>query len=518
MKINDILNEESKGLWANIHAKQNRIKSGSGEKMRKPGSKGAPTAKNFKDAQGVSEEVDTGQYDARKKTPSDNKGDWDKNFRERLRQLAKELDQERKGVVSEQSSNESPVVRALTSRILIQRSDLLKQYGPEKIMQAIDDVADFVGDVDEIGSSDVSGWVRQVERYLSDNFGSINEEGEPKQVNMKRWWRDFERREDNNFHTENVIAIAKLVGSPEDIALANDIKKQHMKENGLSSDNYERRTALYRRLWPLVVEKLKEANLLSEGAPELLKAEMPLVRHIEKELADAGWNKDDEGYDKVFSSSIAMYRKFGNVDAIKKGVAEGSLNEFAPSGGDEGDDGFSEETLKMLAAQWYNGDEDPRVERTLMAAGWEIGQDEGYDDEPGVFVVQRGDVNGNSYMSWPAHELNQGVAEGILEESYDGDEFYEAYGDLWYDEEQLNEAEYQGRKVQLGKPMQGDVKKFKVYVKDPSTGNVKKVNFGDPNMKIRKSNPGARKSFRARHNCDNPGPRTKARYWSCRKW
>ena len=82
----------------------------------------------------------------------------------------------------------------------------------------------------------------------------------------------------------------------------------------------------------------------------------------------------------------------------------------------------------------------------------------------------------------------------------------------------LDEAEYQGRKVQLGKPMQGDVKKFKVYVKDPSTGNVKKVNFGDPNMRIRKSNPGARKNFRARHNCKNPGPRTSARYWSCRKW
>ena len=84
--------------------------------------------------------------------------------------------------------------------------------------------------------------------------------------------------------------------------------------------------------------------------------------------------------------------------------------------------------------------------------------------------------------------------------------------------ESVNEAEYQGRDVTLGKPMQGDVKKFKVYVKDPSTGNVKKVNFGDPNMRIRKSNPGARKNFRARHNCKNPGPRTKARYWSCRKW
>lgn len=80
------------------------------------------------------------------------------------------------------------------------------------------------------------------------------------------------------------------------------------------------------------------------------------------------------------------------------------------------------------------------------------------------------------------------------------------------------EAEYRGRKVKLNKPMRGDVKKFKVYVKDPKTGNIKKVNFGDPNMRIKKSNPKRRKSFRARHNCDNPGPKTKARYWSCRKW
>tara|TARA_B100000287_G_scaffold190950_1_gene180230 strand:+ start:1508 stop:1990 length:483 start_codon:yes stop_codon:yes gene_type:complete len=87
----------------------------------------------------------------------------------------------------------------------------------------------------------------------------------------------------------------------------------------------------------------------------------------------------------------------------------------------------------------------------------------------------------------------------------------------------LEEAEYQGRKVKLGKPMQGDTKKFKVYVKNPK-GNVVKVNFGQGGdakggtMKIRKNNPKARKSFRARHNCDNPGPRHKARYWSCKKW
>ena len=92
----------------------------------------------------------------------------------------------------------------------------------------------------------------------------------------------------------------------------------------------------------------------------------------------------------------------------------------------------------------------------------------------------------------------------------------------------IPEAEYRGRKVKLNKPMRGDVKKFKVYVKDPKTGNVKKVNFGhggtsakrkgEKTMRIKKSNPKRRKSFRARHNCDNPGPKTKARYWSCRKW
>ena len=91
----------------------------------------------------------------------------------------------------------------------------------------------------------------------------------------------------------------------------------------------------------------------------------------------------------------------------------------------------------------------------------------------------------------------------------------------------LEEAEYQGRKVKLGKPMQGDAKKFKVYVKNPK-GNVVKVNFGhggtsakkagQKTMKNRKNNPAARRSFRARHRCDTPGPRHKARYWSCRKW
>ena len=114
------------------------------------------------------------------------------------------------------------------------------------------------------------------------------------------------------------------------------------------------------------------------------------------------------------------------------------------------------------------------------------------------------------------------VSEGVILESMGVLEEYElnleAIRDEYYSQ-MLNEAEYKGRKVRLGKPMKGDVKKYKVYVTNKK-GNVVKVNFGDPNMEIRRDNPKARKSFRARHGCGTKraSDRTKAAYWSCRLW
>ena len=108
----------------------------------------------------------------------------------------------------------------------------------------------------------------------------------------------------------------------------------------------------------------------------------------------------------------------------------------------------------------------------------------------------------------------ENITEYDVENGQDIREFVEFIESYKVD---INEAEYQGRKVELGKISQGDVKKFKVYVKN-AKGNVVKVNFGQKGMTIKKGNPGARKSFRARMNCDSPGPRWKARYWSCRKW
>ena len=127
--------------------------------------------------------------------------------------------------------------------------------------------------------------------------------------------------------------------------------------------------------------------------------------------------------------------------------------------------------------------------------------------------------------NWGNKSKKESIEEYDVENAQDYKDFSnymkENYSGL--EEGKLEEAEYQGRKVKLGKPMQGDAKKFKVYVKNPK-GNVVKVNFGQGGdakggtMRIRKSNPEARKNFRARHNCDSPGPRHKARYWSCRKW
>ena len=107
---------------------------------------------------------------------------------------------------------------------------------------------------------------------------------------------------------------------------------------------------------------------------------------------------------------------------------------------------------------------------------------------------------------------------GFTEEEFEvtGEEVYED----WNEVEELEEAEKGGRTVKLGKPFltPGGPKKRSVYVKHPQSGNVVKVSFGDPNMSIKKSIPARRKSFRARHNCDDPGPRHKARYWSCKQW
>ena len=131
-----------------------------------------------------------------------------------------------------------------------------------------------------------------------------------------------------------------------------------------------------------------------------------------------------------------------------------------------------------------------------------------YEDIKNIITRLETIAKAPEYQPFPeADEFN-------IEEDED---FEQVLGVLGFPEDELWEAEYRGRKVKLNKPMKGDVKKSKVYVKNDK-GNVVKVNFGDPNMRIKVSSPKHRRSFRARHNCENPGPKTKARYWSCKAW
>ena len=174
--------------------------------------------------------------------------------------------------------------------------------------------------------------------------------------------------------------------------------------------------------------------------------------------------------------------------------------------------------------------QEPEKVAKAMAAG-QVDVYRPYADAPGEKEQAPGNRAETKKLKINKENLTRMVRESLRKMTSSINEKYYHISDATYEDgtlaedvefwdDVIEEAEYQGRKVELNKPMQGDVKKSKVYVKNKK-GNVVKVNFGDPDMKIRKSNPEARKNFRARHNCADKmkkGDKTKAGYWSCKAW
>jgi len=146
----------------------------------------------------------------------------------------------------------------------------------------------------------------------------------------------------------------------------------------------------------------------------------------------------------------------------------------------------------------------------IKDAGVRFPDDPVYEIENALEEVSRifGKVNVSNKDELVNQILRKMAADGNL---------YKLWDDVGDVDDLIPEAKYHGREVPLGKKMKGDVKKSKVYVRKPN-GKIVKVNFGDKNMRIKKNSPAHRKSFRARHHCENPGPRWKARYWSCKSW
>jgi hypothetical protein len=347
--------------------------------------------------------------------------------------------------VVKESYDESPVYSAVLNRITRQHLDLLSKFGPAAVMAAVEDIADQVGDTDEIGSSDVSIWTKQVVQ-------------------------DLEAGRYKNLHENTGGDIdgfkAKISTSDDPFELVYDAISGNYGETirAAMQDMYDDVVIDFRLHPDDDFEKIIDKMLDYLDADAVVKEGLDELSDI-KRLS--GHEEVDEGLGKALlggAALIAAITGISKMEAHRMMTSEPQLIALAQMR-QEAEQKGDEYKVKEL---------DDRIEKTMSHIG----------------------ITGRPVMGGDGEPIDP-------RKPWAG--------------ESVQEAEYQGRKVQLGKPMQGDVAKSKVYVKKPN-GKVVKVNFGDKNMTIKKNNPARRKSFRARHNCDNPGPRWKARYWSCRAW
>ena len=353
------------------------------------------------------------------------------------------------------------VADSIRHRILNQHHDIIAKYGPVRIMAAIEDAASGLDDLEEIGSSDISIWTKQVLNDLEKGYYDDMDS-----VPVKR---DLE--EDGRIGSDTIFK--EIVKSDDPFELV---------YNALSGDHGEE-----------VRQKLQDM--------------------YDEVVIDNGFHPDDD-FEKIIDRVI---------DHIEGDYGEGGPQK--PYYSATGDDDLNE--IKRLALGQKEDDLEEGWGKNLLIGAAIIAAITGMNKmeanhlmktEPQLITLtqmrqeaeQKGDkaavqdIDERIKQTLDFIEVNERPVMGPDGEPVDP-------------RKPLGEAEYQGRKVPLGKPMQGDVKKSKVYVKKPN-GKVVKVNFGDKNMRIKKSSPSHRKSFRARHHCENPGPKWKARYWSCRAW
>jgi hypothetical protein len=340
-------------------------------------------------------------------------------------------------------------------------------------MAAVEEVADQVGDTDEIGSSDVSIWTKQVVQ-------------------------DLEAGRYKNLHENPALMAlgrAAAVGAGSEIA-GRVADKIGLEEGGSSDvDAFKAKISTSNDPFELVYDAIS-----GKHGESIRTAMQDMYDDI---VIDFRLHPDDD-----FEPIIDKMLDYLDADAVVK--EDEQLDELAAikrlAGQEEVDEGLGKALLGGAA---------------LIAAITGVNKmqaDHMMKTEPQLIKLaqmhQEAVKQGDEYK---AKDLEDRIEKTMDHISVTGRPVMGPDGKPIVPGEPIGEAEYQGRKVPLGKPMQGEVAKSKVYVKKPN-GKVVKVNFGDKNMTIKKNNPARRKSFRARHNCDNPGPRWKARYWSCRAW
>jgi hypothetical protein len=456
--------------------------------------------------------------------------------------------------IVEDSVNDA-VANAVLHRISRQHTDLLSKFGPQAVMDAVDDLAASVGEVEEIGSSDVSIWTKQViqdleagmYKHLHENTGGDVEEfkakvstsddpfdlvydaisgkhGETIRAAMQEMYDDividFRLHPDDDF--EKVIdKMLDYLDADAVVKEGSDNVSEAYPSTDIQFD--ARATADYAEQISQAIQKVTGAPVSvtpergdprDEGKYNLVVNPSTDNREIGYIVKDGNDGATVENISKAIDPFYRMFREKGWVftqpfrGAFTIGVpAPDELSEIKRlSGQEEVDEGLGKALLGGAA---------------LIAAITGVNKmeaDSMMKSEPQL--VQLAQMRQEAFVQnddAKVKELDDRIQKTMDHISVTGRPVMGIDGNPVDPREPVGEAEYQGRKVPLGKPMQGDVAKSKVYVKKPN-GKVVKVNFGDKNMTIKKNNPARRKSFRARHNCDNPGPRWKARYWSCRAW
>jgi hypothetical protein len=382
---------------------------------------------------------------------------------------------------SEENLNEGEgtadaVCDAILNRIARQHPEILQKFGPQAVMYAAEDLSQDLDDLDEIGSSDVSIWTKQVIQDLeAGQYAHLNE-------------------------NPALLALGRAAAVGAGSQMADRVADKIGLEEGATTEQLFKVIANHPEPHDLVY------NAISGDYGEDVRKVMQEI--YDDVVIDSEYRlHPDDDFEKVIDRIVDMAEEDSRVriDVVENDelalIKKLALGESA----EEIDEGLGKALLAgaalIASLAGINKMEADHLMKTQpqLVTLTQMRQE----------AVQAGD-------EYKVKEIDERIKKTLDFISVKGRPVMGPDGPV-DPREPVGEAEYQGRKVPLGKPMQGDVAKSKVYVKKPN-GKVVKVNFGDKNMTIKKNNPARRKSFRARHNCDNPGPRWKARYWSCRAW
>ena len=498
---------KKEGLWDNIRKKKERIARGSGERMRKPGEKGAPTPDQIKRAQGE------------ENLKLDERSIF-KDIRDKVYNMThpKEMDR---------------LIKAYVDAVT---SDTRRRHGGSFHAGEV---------IRKVGGVRTGVDVRQFIDYINDLIR--------KGVLPRELMAQYDIAEE----TKHEITVGNyttkyfyMCGS------AQKVMSRLAGQNGA-----EEITRMQDEFYKLE----KEVMDAGEASPEQIKQAKSLYNKIMQRAGTYGFADDIDGYMKDHIDSIEKGKPkpgFGRTDLKEEiqldekiaGIVKKSEKSGVPYG-------ILKKVYDRGMAAWRTGHRPgttpqqwafARINSFLTGGGARKADADLWSKAKGAKKKKESyeigqDYANHTYEIDPYSAPKKKATKESIQEWYENEEVHdkyrERYGERWivkltetYDkmmdkvpcceecedlfDHVIMEAEYQGKKVKLNDPIrtsENPNKKFKVYVKNDQ-GKVVVVRFGDPNMAINRDDPERRKSFRARHNCDDPGPKTKARYWSCFQW